>query len=335
MSCEKEPVDSDDLESGIRRFQAMTTADYGRLTPPGIIDIVNRRKIAEAVRQPWARGGPEMAETIDLRVGHHGVGVRLHRPVAEFQLPALIYVHGGGWMLFSIASHDRLMREYAARARVTVIGVDYSLAPEARFPIPIYELIEVVGWVRSPAGQKLLNPSSLAIGGDSAGANLAIATNLALRGAGQPLLDAMLLNYGAFDVTRRESHDRYGGSEYTLTSTEMDEFWSAYLPEDRWLDPLARPLLADLSGLPPTFLCVAECDILADENRAMAQRLHEAGVAVTLNSYAGATHSFLEAISVSSLADRALDDASAWLSGVLRASSTRKGEAHEPIRSLD
>ena len=319
MSGDDEPVARDDLERGVRRFQTLTAAEYDRLTPAGVIDIVNRRRIAETVRQPWARGGPEMAETIDLRVGERAVGVRVHRPTGDRGLPALIYVHGGGWMLFSVNSHDRLMREYAARAGVTVIGVDYSLAPEARFPTPIDELIEVVGWVRSPAGRDLLDPPSLAIGGDSAGANLAVATNLALRGAGKPMLDAMLLNYGAFDLERRGSHGRFGGPEYTLTPDEMDEFWAAYLPDEHRQNPLARPLLADLSGLPPAYLCVAECDILADENAAMAQRLEAAGVAVTLNRYAGATHSFLEAVSVSSLADRALDDASLWLSRVLRA----------------
>lgn len=319
MAADEEPVAPDDLEHGVRQFQAVTAADYSRLTPPGVIDIVERRQIAETVRRPWARGGPDMAETIDLQVGARRVGIRVHRPTDDRGLPAMIYVHGGGWMLFSVDSHDRLMREYAARAGITVIGVNYSLAPEARFPTPIDELIEVVGWVRSPAGRDLLDAPALAIGGDSAGANLALATNLALRAAGDPVLDAMLLNYGAFDPHRRGSHDRYGGPEYTLTPDEMDEFWAAYLPDEQRGDPLARPLLADLQGLPPAYLCVAECDILADENRALAERLTAAGVAVTLNAYAGATHSFLEAVSVSPLADRALDDAAAWLSRVLRA----------------
>jgi len=228
----------------------------------------------------------------------------------------LIYIHGGGWMLFSIDSHDRLMREYAARAGVTVIGVDYSLAPEAQFPVPLYEILSVVRWLRGPARGEGIAPSRVAIGGDSAGANLAIATNLALKQAGQSVLDAQLLNYGAFDPDRRPSWGRFGGSAYGLTTDEMDDFWANYLPTESNRDPLARPLLADLSGLPPTSLCIAECDILADENKAMASELKSSGVAVTVQLYAGATHSFLEAVSVSPLADRALADASDWLAGV-------------------
>jgi acetyl esterase len=307
----------DDLEPGVREFQRQVAADYERLSDGGTPDIHERRRVAELVRQPWTKGGPEMADVRDLRVGDRQVPVRVYRPTNDPRLPALIYIHGGGWMLFSVDTHDRLMREYAARARINVIGVDYSLAPETRFPRPVLEAVEVVHWIRSEAEPGLLAPARLAIGGDSAGANLAVATNLALRDAGEPVLDAVLLNYGAFDCERRPSHDRYGGPSYTLTPDEMAEFWQAYVPAEARSNPLARPLLADLTGLPPTFLCVAECDILADENREMARRLQAAGVPTTVGSYPGATHSFLEAVSVSPLAERAIDDAANWLSKVL------------------
>ena len=221
-------------------------------------------------------------------------------------------------MLFSLDTHDRLMREYAARAQVTVVGVDYSLAPEAKFPRPVEEIVSVARWVRSEGASAGLNPANIAIGGDSAGGNLAVATNLALIAAGQQPLDAQLLNYGAFDPDPRPSHDHFGGPDYNLTSEEMTDFWVNYLPPDAASDPLARPLLGDLSGLPPTFLCIAECDILADENWEMAEALEQAGVAVTARSYEGAAHSFLEAVSISPLADRALTEASDWLSQVLR-----------------
>jgi acetyl esterase len=307
----------DDLEPGVRAFQRKVAADYERLSNGSSPDIHERRRVAELVRQPWTKGGPEMADVRDLRAGDRQVPVRIYRPTGDPHLPALIYIHGGGWMLFSVDSHDRLMREYAARARVNVVGVDYSLAPEARFPHPVLEAVDVVRWIRWKLDGSLLAPAALAIGGDSAGANLAVATNLALREAGEPVLDAALLNYGAFDCERRPSHDRYGGPAYTLTPDEMDEFWQAYVPSGERRNPLARPLLADLAGLPPTFLCVAECDILADENREMARRLQAAGVPTTVGSYPGATHSFLEAVSVSPLAERAIDDAANWLSKVL------------------
>jgi acetyl esterase len=246
------------------------------------------------------------------------VPIRIHRPVADPELPVLVYAHGGGWMIFSLDTHDRLMREYAARAGITVIGVDYSLAPEATFPVPVDEIVSVVRWLRTEGARHDLRPSRVAIGGDSAGANLAIASNLALLAAGESRLDAQLLNYGAFDPDRRRSHDRFGGPDYNLTSEEMADFWTNYLPSDQSANPLARPLLADLTGLPPTYLCIAECDILADENSEMARALEKARVPVTARSYAGATHSFLEAVSISPLADQALADGSSWLAEQLK-----------------
>lgn len=311
-------AETDDLDPGIRLFQQRCSAEYQRLGFASAADITEKRRIAEAVRAPWALGGPLMAKTTDLRVGDLGVKVRVYQPVADSKLPAMIYIHGGGWMLFSVDSHDRLMREYASRASVTVVGVDYSLAPEARFPIPVEEIQSVVHWLRGDAREHGINPKRVAIGGDSAGANMAVATNLALKQSHEPVLDAQLLNYGAFDPDPRPSRARFGGPAYSLTSDEMDEFWANYLPSERSHDPLARPLLADLGGLPQTFLCIADCDILADENREMARQLECAGVPVTLRSYEGATHSFLEAMSVSKVANQALDDGSTWLFEVLR-----------------
>ena len=123
----------------------------------------------------------------------------------------------------------------------------------------------------------------------------------------------MLLNYGAYETVPRPSHERYDGAGYMLTAEEMRGFWALYLGGAE--SPLATPLRARLEGLPPAFLCIAQCDILADENRELARRLVAAGVATTVRDYPGATHSFLEAVSISGLAQRALDEAAAWLAG--------------------
>ena len=309
----------DNLEPSIREFQLRVAADALHHSSSGPGDIHERRRVAELVRAPWTQGGPQMAETIDRRVGEMHVPIRIHRPVARTTLPILIYVHGGGWMIFSLNTHDRLMREYAARAEVTVVGIDYSLAPEAKFPTPIDEIVSVVRWLRTEGASQGLDAPRIAIGGDSAGGNLSIATNLALIAAGEAPLDAQLLNYGAFDPEPRLSYARFDGPEYNLTSEEMADFWENYLPGNHSANPLASPLLANLEGLPPTFLCIAECDILVDENWEMARALEKAGVAVTAKGYPGASHSFLEAVSISPLADRALADASEWLTRTLRA----------------
>jgi acetyl esterase len=157
-----------------------------------------------------------------------------------------------------------------------------------------------------------------AIGGDSAGANLAVSSTICLRDAGEALPAALLLNYGAFDGTPRPSFARYGdGDRYMLTGPEMDAFWQDYLGPAPVADSLARPLLADLGNLPPTWLCVAQCDVLLDENVEMARRLTEAGADVQLRIYDGATHSFLEAVAISGIARRAIAEAAEWLTTIL------------------
>jgi acetyl esterase len=138
-------------------------------------------------------------------------------------------------------------------------------------------------------------------------------------GAGPPLC-GMLLNYGAF-VTQSsaEACRRYGGPQYMLGCEEMDEYWQNYLRDERdALDPLACPLLASLAGLPPAFLVIAECDILAEQSINMARRLLGAGVPAESAVYAGASHSFLEAMSIAAVSNKALDDASRWLGLVFR-----------------
>jgi acetyl esterase len=284
------------------------------------------RQIAELVRAPWARGGPVMHRTREDSVpcGEACVRIRVHYPL-DWPLdrplgPALVYLHGGGWTIFSIDTHDRLMREYAHRAQVAVVAVDYSLSPDAKFPRALQETMAVVRWLRGHGATLGIDPRSVAIGGDSAGANLAIATALALRDADAgDALRGMMLNYGAFDnACDYPTYTVFGGAGYMLGDAEMSAFWRNYLDDDGGeVSPLACPLQARLQGLPPAYLAVAECDVLYDENIAMIRRLKEAGVAVTANIYAGASHSFLEAVSISRLAERAFDDAATWLRSIL------------------
>jgi acetyl esterase len=258
-----------------------------------------------------------MASTEDVRIGTAGLRLRIHRPTLDADLPALLYCHGGGWTVFSLDTHDRLMREYAARSGCAVVGIDYSLSPEVRFPHALGEVRDAVEWVAANGTEHGIDPALLALGGDSAGGNLALATAMALRDSGRPLLSALLVNYGAIDDVERTSYARFGGDGYMLTPSEMAEFWVNYRAGERGPDPRARPLLGRFEGLPPTFLCIAECDILADENRELGVKLAAANVDVEMRVYRGATHSFLEAAEVSPLARRALDEASAWLRAVL------------------
>jgi acetyl esterase len=307
------------LEPGVRTFVDTVLAETARLASPGPVSIPDARRIAEIVRTPWREGGPAMARTTDhmARAGGREVRVRIFEPEAAPACnPALVYLHGGGWTLFSLNTHDRLMREYAGRSGLTVVGVDYSLSPESRFPVALEEAAAVLAWLAREGADLGIDAVRLAIGGDSAGANLALAAALKSRDAVQTLpLRALLLNYGAFDTAVSDSAARdFGGPGAMLTSDEMAAYWANYLrsPEDA-SEPLAAPLRAKLAGLPPVFLAAAGRDLLCEQSVALAARLEAAGVVADLRVYPGAAHSFLEAVSVSPLAARALDEAAAWL----------------------
>lgn len=303
---------NDDLEPEIRKFHQEINEDYARRGASPQLSLSDRRAVAEEVRRPWAKGGPVMEKTRDLQVGDRQVHIRIYEPKNTCARAALIYVHGGGWTMFSLDTHDRLMREYAARTGVAVVGIDYSLSPEVRFPHALEEIESVISWLRE-GNEPSIDPHRLAIAGDSAGANMALATSLRLRDAGKRALSAMVLNYGAFDWKFRGSYERYGSEAYMLTASEMEDFWRNYLLEKDRDDPHARVAVANYTGLPPTYLCIAECDILADENYEVAERLAADGVAVRVKVYQGATHSFLESVAISPLAGKAFSDASTWL----------------------
>lgn len=316
------PFPDDDVDPEVRTFLTRMFASSAAIgAEMGLGDersVAQRRAIAERQREPWTRGGPEMASTTELTVGPSNVRVRLHRPSMHENLPVLVYLHGGGWTLFSLDTHDRLMREYAGRAGCAVLGIDYSLSPEHRFPRALQDIAEVLNWLDAEGDNYGINSARHAIGGDSAGANLSVSAAIMRRDSGKVPARALLLNYGAFDGAHRPSYERYGdGDRYMLTGPEMDDFWSTYLGDETDADPLARPLHADLAGLPPCYLCVAQCDVLLDENIIMADLLRGAGVDADLRIYEGATHSFLEAVEISRLADLALQESSDWLASQL------------------
>lgn len=309
---------ADPLDAQIRRFVTTIGAAFAAHPPLDRLEPAEARRIAEVVRAPWREGGPRMRQTLERRIptGQGEIRMRVYDPGPEGIKAGLIYLHGGGWTLFSLDTHDRVMREYAARSGASVIGVDYPLSPEAKFPQALGQIVALARWLGVHARELGVDPERMAIGGDSAGANLSVAACLVLRDAGEPQrMKSMLLNYGAFDSTSsEESLRRFGGDGFPLSGAEMKQYWSNYLRSDADLrDPLACPLLAHLEHLPPAFLTIPECDILTEQSLRMADRLREAGVPVHQQVYPGATHSFLEAVSVSDLASRALEDGAAWL----------------------
>jgi acetyl esterase len=260
-----------------------------------------------------------MHEIVERAIGGEAgaVRARIYFPTDSRPAPALIYFHGGGWTLLGIGTHDRIMREYAVRSGWAVVGVEFPSAPETPFPGALDTCLAAIAALAADPGSYGL-ARRFALAGDSSGANLALAAAIALRDAGRATVSALVLNYGVYDhdLTRR-SYLAYGKPPLTLSAERMAWFWDNYCPglKDRQ-HPLASPLHADLTGLPPVRLVTAGQDVLRDENLAMAVRLAEAGNAVSLDHYPHAPHAFLEAIALSTMAARAIGGAAGWLNDV-------------------
>jgi acetyl esterase len=286
-----------------------------------------QRAINDALAMTLASGGPAMAESSDRWVAGRGRRIlcRLHRPVDEPGLPVLVYFHGGGWVWSSIDTHDRLAREYAESARCAVVSVDYALSPEAKFPQALEECAAVVRWVAANGEQWGLDPKRIAVGGDSAGGNLALGTALLLRDQHGPALRAILALYPVCDADfARASYQAYGAGQYFLSEEKMRFYWGAYARDDAdRLNPLAAPLRADLAGLPPVLVQLAELDVLRDEGTALAAKLQAAGVPTELQEYAGLIHGFARATGRVSKARLAKDRAGEWLKSVLGEATAR------------
>jgi acetyl esterase len=303
-------------------FQQMMEARAAALPPiTTTLPLDEPRALTERLNLPLCEGGPAMAHTSDrwLPVRGRRLQCRLHRPTPGAALPVLVYLHGGGWVWSSIDTHDRLMRDYAAGAGCAVVGPDYALSPEAPFPQALEECAAVVRWIAREGAAWGFDPTRIALGGDSAGANLALGTALLLRETDPGLaLRGLLLNYGVFDADlHTPTYDEFADG-YFLTREKMRFYWDCYCPRraDR-LNPLAAPLRADLKGLPPVLLHIAELDVLAAENRAMAARLRDAGVPVEAETFPGTAHGFLRALGHVPAARRAVAGGGAWLRRVM------------------
>ncbi|TPG57460.1 alpha/beta hydrolase [Roseomonas nepalensis] len=291
--------------------------------PPARLErpLDTSRAANDALNLTLANPEPRMAESADrwLPVRGRRLLCRLHRPTTDGPLAVLIHLHGGGWVWNSIDTHDALARNLAAGSGLAVLAPDYALSPEAAFPQALEEVAAVTRWVASHGAEWGLDPGRIVLGGDSAGANLALGAALLLRQSDPGLrLRGLLLEYGVFDDRMATPSYAAFAEGYGLTAERMRFYWDCYAPNpaDR-LSPFAAPLRADLRGLPPCLIQVAELDVLADENRAMARALREAGVAVEEEVFPGLLHGFLRAIDHVAAARRAAEAGAAWLARVV------------------
>jgi acetyl esterase len=249
------------------------------------------RRIYRDTRAVLSSKAPELPE-IRLLVTENFT-LRVYRPVKNEKLPALVYFHGGGWTIGDIDTHDVLCRELAIGARCVVVSVDYRLAPEYPFPAAVEDCFAATRYVADNAAT--LNIGSIAVGGDSAGGNLAATVALMARDAGSPAIAFQLLIYPATDQRLATASHERNAQGYLLTRDAIDYFRRAYLPNEKdWTDWRASPLLArSHADLPPALVITAGYDPLLDEGRAYAERLKAAGVLVEYREYPDMVHGFI------------------------------------------
>lgn len=273
--------------------------------------------VANAARLP--RRPVRIAGTRDLTIPGPAsdLPARLYTPEGKGPHPLTIYFHGGGFVAYSIETHDSVCREICAVAQTAVLSVEYRLAPEHRFPAGVEDAYAALTWAAAHGGELGADTSRLALAGDSAGASLCIACTLMARDNGGPPIRAQLLIYPAADFvnTDRYPSRRENAEGYFLTEERMRFFGQMYLSDAaHGAHPHVSPLhAAELHDLPPALVMTAEFDPLRDEGAAYAEALRAAGVRAEHLPGPGMIHGFVNLTALSPAAADLLDRAAAWL----------------------
>jgi acetyl esterase len=301
------------------QLQAMRDRRARDGEPPLYTLTVAQARAADLAAIRASAGEPEpVAEVTDRTLpGPDGeLPVRIYRPTASGPLPVLAYYFGGGWTLGSIDTSDAICRSLANAAGCAVATVGYRLAPEHRFPAAVHDCFAAVRWLTGRGGEIGVDPARVAVGGDSAGGNLAAAVTLLARERGVALRGQLLV-YPNTDHRADTASLRGSTDPVLFNRTSVAWYWSHYLatPDDGD-HPLASPLREpDLRGLPPALVITAEYDPLRDEGERYAERLRAAGVPVTLTRYEGMVHGFFAMAGTVDAGREALGQAAGALRG--------------------
>jgi acetyl esterase len=267
------------------------------IPPNYTLPVAEARRLSRENVERFTGAKPTVALTknILIETGDARIPARVYVPRTQRNLPVLIYFHGGGWVLGDLDTSDWLCRSISLAADCTIFSVDYRLAPENRFPTPLEDCYQATTWIAKNGYESYADVSRLAVGGDSAGGNLATAVCLMARQKARPVISYQLLicpvTNHSFDT---DSYRKYAEG-YLLTRKDMEWFWSHYLRDSTdGENPYASPLRAELQSLPAAFVLTAEYDPLRDEGEAYAKRLSEAGVATTMSRYDSMVHCFTD-----------------------------------------
>jgi acetyl esterase len=269
-------------------------------TPPFIYELSpdEARKVLDDVQAEPIDKLPVDERWITVPADVGDVRVRIVTPPdARGALPAILYMHGGGWVLGNAGTHDRLVRELAVGTGAAVVFVEYDRSPEAHYPVAIEQGYATAQWITREGAAHGLDPERIAVAGDSVGGGMTAALALMANERGDVRFVQQSMYYPVTDAGMDTGSYEQFAEGYFLAAKGMAWFWDAYLPDvERRSEPYASPLRASdeqLAGLPPAFLIVDEADVLRDEGEAYAARLRAAGVPITTVRYDGITHDFM------------------------------------------
>jgi acetyl esterase len=279
------------------QLRAVLRSIYGRLMglpPPAQLSPEELRRINAGLSFYFGAGAPALpyVETRTISLPSGPARIRMYDPGATAPAPTVILLHGGGWVMGSVDTYDGFARQIAQRSGLRCLSVDYALAPEHPFPMPLYDCIAAVKWAASEGQALGIDAKRLALIGDSAGANLALSVCLALRDAGDNSICGAALLYGAYSLDLETASQRaYGDGAYFLGTADMSRYLNDYLPHEALRqNPLAVPMLADLGELPPLYIAACEFDPLLDDSTRLAARARSAGVHSEFHLWEGMVH---------------------------------------------
>jgi len=307
-----------DAAAVYKAFQEAGRPAYETLTPPEAREFYNQARFVSNPEPPAL----ESAKDISIPAPHGSIPARLYTPKTLRKknglAPCLVFLHGGGWVIGNIETHDVVCRKLAHEGELLVLSVDYRLAPEHRFPAAVEDSITATKWAAENAKQLGIDASRLMVGGDSAGGNMAAVVAIAARDGLAPKLAGQVLIYPSTDFSRSHASHKDPTTSILLTHSVITWFMLNYMGDntniDDWRCSPAR--VKSLAGLPPAYVLTAGGDPLCDEGDEYAERLKAAGVPVAYRHFPGQFHGFFTMGKLLNQANVAVTEIATWLKGL-------------------